>query len=355
MALRIDDVDLIRDRTLVERFQAGDESAFDELYTRYYRRLERFCVKRVGDAAEAEEVAQEAFARAYRAMPRLGGERRFYPWVSVIAARLCVDTHRRRARTQPSDDIDMGSTDGGHDAIMRQVDITHLGLAMNRLGSRHREVLQFREHEGWSYQRIAEHYDVSLGTVEALLFRARKALRREFLAVAGDTPRGLMAVPALAWIARSAAGLRSKIALGRHLPALLSSGAVAVAVGSVALLGSGIVPLTRPAHLGGPAPAISVGIAHATPAGSASVEPVRGTSIVATTATTSAATTGPSRSRRATPTATPLPGLTRTAGDTTGPAEHGDVSVDVDAARAIVNIPSTVGETSDGLIKAVNK
>ena len=75
MALRADDVDLNRDRLLVERFQAGDREAFDDLYLRYFERLRRFCQRRVGDAHEAEEVAQEAFVRALRAMP---------------AARLCA-------------------------------------------------------------------------------------------------------------------------------------------------------------------------------------------------------------------------------------------------------------------------
>src|SRR5204862_4279643 len=99
MALRADDVDLNRDSLLVERFQSGDTEAFDDLYRRYYARLVRFCLRRVGDPHEAEEVAQEAFVRAYRALPRLTGERRFYPWMTVIAGRLCVDSHRRRSRT----------------------------------------------------------------------------------------------------------------------------------------------------------------------------------------------------------------------------------------------------------------
>src|SRR5438046_6604393 len=129
MALRIDDVDLCRDRVLVERYQAGDAAAFDELYRRYYHRLERFCRKRVGDSHEAEEVAQEAFVRALSALPRLEGERRFYPWVSVIAARLCVDTHRRRSRTSPSDDIDLGTIEGGQDQVVDAVEVDLLRQA----------------------------------------------------------------------------------------------------------------------------------------------------------------------------------------------------------------------------------
>src|SRR3954466_8781562 len=209
MALRVDDVDLSRDRALVERYQAGDSAAFDELYRRYYQRLERFCRKRVGDRHEAEEVAQEAFARALSAMPRLEGERRFYPWVSVIAARLCVDTHRRRSRVSPSDEIDLGAVAGGRGQVVDAVDIELLHAAMENLGPRHREVLELREQHGWSYQRIAEHYDVSLGTVEALLFRARKALKREFLKVAGGERPGFIAgLPVVGWMGRRAAAWR---------------------------------------------------------------------------------------------------------------------------------------------------
>jgi RNA polymerase sigma-70 factor (ECF subfamily) len=180
MAIRADDVDLQRDRVLVERFQAGDDAAFDELYRRYHRRLARFCQKRVVDRSEAEDVAQEAFVRALTAMPGFEGERRFYPWVSVIAARLCVDTHRRQSRTWPVANPDPGAIDADLERIEREADHALLAMALQRLHPRHREVLRLREQEGWSYQRIADHYGVSLGTVEALLFRARRALRRHY-------------------------------------------------------------------------------------------------------------------------------------------------------------------------------
>ena len=212
MALRADDVDLGRDKLLVEQFQAGDVAGFEDLYRRYYARLYRFCLKRVGDSAEAEEVTQEAFARAYTAMPRLAGERKFYPWLSVIAARLCLDTHRRRARSVPLPELDLGAVDGDQEKhVLQAADRQMLRDAMDRLGPRHREVLRLREQEGWSYQRIAEYYEVSLGTVEQLLWRARRALRREFEAVAGADARTLAGLPVLAWLLRRMAGLRARL------------------------------------------------------------------------------------------------------------------------------------------------
>ena len=179
-SLALDDVDLDRDRDLVESAQSGDPTAFAELYTRYFNRLVRFAAKRVGDTHEAEEIAQEAFARAYRALPDFAGERRFYPWITVIAGRLCVDALRRRGRLEVGEVVDETFLDAGFERLDRQGDIDKVNLAMTRLTDRHREILELREREGWSYQHIADHLEVSLGTVEALLWRARRALRREF-------------------------------------------------------------------------------------------------------------------------------------------------------------------------------
>ncbi|HEY2428857.1 MAG TPA: RNA polymerase sigma factor, partial [Acidimicrobiales bacterium] len=181
--LAADDVDLKRDRALVERAQGGDDDAFTELYTRYFGRLVRFSAKRIGDVHEAEEIAQEAFVRAYRALPTFAGERRFYPWITVIASRLCVDTLRRRGRVEVGEVGEGEFLDVGFERLDSEGDLLTLHAAMGNLTGRHREVLDLRERQGWSYQHIADHYQVSLGTVEALLWRARKALRREFTAL----------------------------------------------------------------------------------------------------------------------------------------------------------------------------
>src|SRR4051794_3834951 len=263
MALRLDDIDLDRDRALVERFQSGDAAAFDELYRRYFSRLRRYCEKRVGDPHEAEEVAQEAFVRALRAMPGFAGDRRFYPWMTVIASRLCVDTHRRRARTTPEAEVDPGSVEGGQERIVAAVDTELLRQALERLGPRHREVLHFRETEGWSYQHIADHYGVSMGTVEALLFRARKALRREFITVSGRDSGFLGSLPLLGWLVHRLAGLRARLEAsnaGSLVPIAVNMSAAAVAIGSAAVLiphhdGSARVTTTVPAAVAPAAPA----------------------------------------------------------------------------------------------------
>jgi RNA polymerase sigma-70 factor (ECF subfamily) len=253
VAVRADDVDLVRDRSLVELCQAGDERAFADLYTRYYARLLRFCTRRVGNVHEAEEITQEAFARAFSAMPRFAGERRFYPWLTVIASRLCIDSHRRVARTEPTAEVDPGGTEGGQQQIVDNVDLAYLSEAMHRLGPRHREVLTLRESHGWSYQQIADHYEVTLGTVEALLFRARKALRREFIALSGEESR-LAAIPVVGVALRAAYSLKARFSdLSSAALPLAAAGAA-----SVAAVAGGIALNNNSNHADRPAPAPQV-------------------------------------------------------------------------------------------------
>ncbi len=183
-----DDVDLDRDRVLVERCQAGDSGAFGNLYARYYERLLRFCLRRLNDRHEAEDAAQEAFARAWKALPRFAGERRFYPWLTVIAGNICTDMLRRRSRSTPTDDLELsahqpvgaGSSETSEELVLAAVDGELVNRALDRLSVRHRHVLAMREGSGWTYQQIADHEGVEIGTIETLLWRARQALKREF-------------------------------------------------------------------------------------------------------------------------------------------------------------------------------
>ncbi len=186
-----DDVDLDRDRALVERCQAGDSAAFGNLYARYYERLLRFCLRRLNDRHEAEDAAQEAFARAWKALPRFAGDKRFYPWLTVIAGNICTDMLRRRSRSTPTDDMELTAqqpvgvvgSDTSEDLVLAAVDGELVNRALDRLSTRHRHVLAMREGSGWTYQQIADHEGVEIGTIETLLWRARQALKREFAVV----------------------------------------------------------------------------------------------------------------------------------------------------------------------------
>jgi RNA polymerase sigma-70 factor, ECF subfamily len=253
-----DDVDLARDRLVVSRAQAGDRRAFDDLYLRYYRRLYRFCLRRVHDAHEAEDVAQEAFARAWRALPSFGGERRFYPWLSVIASHLCTDVIRRRTRSTPVAEFHPGDVasaeDGGEELVVAAADGVLAAQAFARLSERHRRVLDLRERSGWSYQRIADHEGVGITAVETLLWRARQALKREFAALGGIEGSGAAIAGGVFTLARLRRLLGAPASTARRL-AHAGPGAV-VAIGSAAATTAIVV--TASVHGSPPAPSTTV-------------------------------------------------------------------------------------------------
>ncbi|MGH9098109.1 MAG: sigma-70 family RNA polymerase sigma factor, partial [Acidimicrobiales bacterium] len=303
----------------MERCQAGDRAAFDELYLRYQRRLYRFCLQRTGSAHDAEDVVQESFVRAWRALPRFAGERRFYPWLTVIAANLCVDTLRRRARLTPVEESRITGSDTGtydiEDAILHEVDSKMVATAFGQLSTRHQRVLQMREGSEWSYRKIAEHEGVGVTAVETLLWRARQALKREFLIL--DEQKGkvgaligfLVVFPARA-VARlpkamkhgvnhavegtknAAASLGSGAfgdfgsgALGVFGPSVAAAtGAVAITVGTVLMLPVAGGPLADNGS-SNPAPIVTALPALASPIANAATSPVK-------PAATGSATTG---------------------------------------------------------------
>lgn len=261
----------------MERFQEGDETAFETLYRRYFARLQRFCLKRVGDPHEAEEIAQEAFTRAYAALGDLAGERRFYPWMTVIAGRLCVDHHRRCGRTQPAAVVELGAIEGGQEAIVDQSDVALVSEALDRLAPRHREVLEMRERRGWTYKQIADHYEVPIGTVEALLFRARKALKREFVAVGGVGAHhggAVAAIPLLGAIAKGFSAASAKVSgwTSALHPAVAPALGAAVVIGSAAVVATAVVPGAGQAPDRPPAVVRMVGAAPAAVPGSAALD-----------------------------------------------------------------------------------
>ena len=210
-------VDLARDRHLVERCQDGDRTAFEELYHRYHRRLFHFCLRRLHEPYEAEDAVQEAFTRAWRALPDFAGDRRFYPWLTVIAGNICTDTLRRSARLTPVEEvplptIDLGSRDVD-EHLIEQVDAAMAAQALEHLSDRHQRVLQLREGSGWSTQRLADHEGVAVPVMETLLWRARQALKREFAALTETGGRlGTALILGVAALRRFAGRTTSRVA-----------------------------------------------------------------------------------------------------------------------------------------------
>lgn len=244
------DVDLERDRELVERAQSGDRSAFDDLYRRYRQRLYRFCLRRLHDAHEAEDVTQEAFSRAWRALSTFDGARSFYPWLSVIAAHLCTDVFRKGYRSTPVAEFhqrNVASTeDDAEELVLRAVDTDLVAKAFERLSERHKRVLRLREGSEWSYQQIADHEGLATTAVETLLWRARQALKREFVTLARAEDRIGAWIGAAVSLAVLRRLLRAPLHALRRATSLGPGGAASV--GSAAAFAAVVVAST----LGGP-------------------------------------------------------------------------------------------------------
>jgi RNA polymerase sigma-70 factor (ECF subfamily) len=300
-----DDVDLDRDRALVERAQAGDRSAFDALYDRYNQRLWRFCVKRLWDEHEAEDVVQDAFVRAWRALPGFAGERRFYPWLSVIAAHLCSNVVRKRNRADPVAEFPdrqlVSLDDNGEEHVISAAECALAAQAFARLSPRHQHVLNMREGLGWSYQVIAEHEGVRITTVESLLWRARAALRRQMeVQSRRGANAGVVAATFLTvrrWLRGAGTVIERTSAIGSAATAKIANSTAAAATAMAAVFGA-ILPAAAPVT-GGPAlrhvPAASTptpGASLASPGGSGGA----GGSVSSDSGATSTASAGRSSS-----------------------------------------------------------
>ena len=171
------------------------EETFEQLYHRHHDRLYRFCLNQLRNRHDAEDAAQEAFARAWQRPPTFPRDA-FYPWLHVIARNLCADTGRRRARVEPTAEIEMEGPDDAEAGISRAVELELLRLALEQLPERHRTALRWREGEELSYEEMAARAGVSLGTVVSLLWRARQGLKRQLQSMAGPEDRRPASLPA---------------------------------------------------------------------------------------------------------------------------------------------------------------
>lgn len=176
------------DQELVRRVQSGDKVAFDLLVRKYQHKVLKLVSRFVSDLAEAEDVAQEAFLKAYRALPSFRGDSAFYTWLYRIAintAKNALVSSRRR----PIDfDLDLQDPEQyDRQALLKEAD-TPEGVALTeeirltvekaieQLPEDLRTAIVLRELEGMSYEEIAEAMDCPVGTVRSRIFRAREAI-----------------------------------------------------------------------------------------------------------------------------------------------------------------------------------
>jgi RNA polymerase sigma-70 factor (ECF subfamily) len=177
------------DQQLVERVQRGDKHAFDLLVNKYQRKLGRLISRFVRDPAEAEDVTQDAFIKAYRALPGFRGESAFYTWlyrIGINTAKNHLLAIKRRAPT--STPFDAEESESFEDAsLLREVNTPENELmskqvvgvvqaSLQELPEDLRSALTLREIEGLSYEEIAIVMDCPIGTVRSRIFRAREAV-----------------------------------------------------------------------------------------------------------------------------------------------------------------------------------
>lgn len=177
------------DRILVERVQGGDKQAFGLLVTKYQRKLTRLLSRMIRDSAEVEDIAQETFIRAYRALSGFRNDSAFYTWlyrIGVNTAKNWLVTQRRRAPTSTA--LDNEEAENYDDAeLLRHNDTPEqllmskqigetVNSAMDALPADLRTAVTLREIEGLSYEEIAQVMDCPIGTVRSRIFRAREAI-----------------------------------------------------------------------------------------------------------------------------------------------------------------------------------
>ena len=177
------------DQQLVERVQRGDKRAFDLLVSKYQRRLIRLVSRLVKDPSEAEDVAQDAFIRAYRALPNFRGDSAFYTWLYRIglntAKNHLVSQGRRAPTAMEFSSEDAEQRDDGE--LLRDINTPEslmmsrqvgeaVNSAMDALGDDLKTAITLREIDGLSYEEIASAMNCPVGTVRSRIFRARDAI-----------------------------------------------------------------------------------------------------------------------------------------------------------------------------------
>jgi len=186
------------DQELVQRVQAGDKNAFDVLIMKYQQRIINVITGFVHDPVEAQDVAQEAFIKAYRAIPNFRGDSAFYTWLYRIAINTSKNHLTARARRPPTSDVDAADATNVYDAPeLKEFETPESNLvsdeleqaihqAIDELQEDTATAIKLREFEGMSYEEISEAMECPIGTVRSRIFRAREAIEQRIQTVMGE-------------------------------------------------------------------------------------------------------------------------------------------------------------------------
>jgi len=186
------------DRSLVRAAQGGDARAFRALVERYQRRVYQLALGMMKDPDDAMDIAQETFVRVHRYLPSFKGDSSFFTWTYRIATNLCLDSARKRGR---SERVEMDESDaeiesrmdppsaalaGPQRAALNAELKAKIDEALAALSEKHRAILLLREVEGLSYEELARTLGIRKGTVMSRLFHARLKMQRKLREYLGD-------------------------------------------------------------------------------------------------------------------------------------------------------------------------
>jgi RNA polymerase sigma-70 factor, ECF subfamily len=176
------------DLELVKRVQSGDKTAFDVLVLKYQHRIGAVIGRFVHDYAESQDIAQETFIRAYRALNNFRGDAQFYTWLYRIAVNTAKNHLVSMKRRPPTSDVDaedaehfdgayrMHDSDTPEHELLREEIARTVSEVVAELPEELRQAVTLREMEGLSYEEISETMDCPIGTVRSRIFRAREAI-----------------------------------------------------------------------------------------------------------------------------------------------------------------------------------
>ena len=185
------------DQLLVERVQKGDKRAFDLLIQKYQHRIVSLVSRYVSDSSEAQDVAQEAFIKAYRAIGRFRGDSAFYTWLYRIAINTAKNWIVAKNRRPPSSDIDAADAEQydmdsrlkerstPENELMREEIERTVYDTIALLPEDLRTAIMLREMDGMSYEEIATTMECPIGTVRSRIFRAREAIDEKLKPLVG--------------------------------------------------------------------------------------------------------------------------------------------------------------------------
>lgn len=183
------------DQKLVKRVKRGDKRAFDLLVLKYQHKIVGLVGRYLRDPDEVLDVTQEAFIKAYKALPRFRGDSQFYTWLYRIAINTAKNYLVARSRRPPDTDIDVSEGEfQDNSAVLRDIGNPENALATRQLEKIIYQAIEdlpdelkvavsLREFDGLSYEEIAEVMECPVGTVRSRIFRAREAIEKKIAAI----------------------------------------------------------------------------------------------------------------------------------------------------------------------------